>query len=484
MLLTTTYLESSKHYNKFLEILETPNDKDKIEFFREQYLDIKTKGSVNNAPEGLKLYIYKYRYLMPVIEAMLFLYKTIYAEKFVEILSKYEFTLNGQVAPMTTKDLFSYLKSNEREMVKGIINKIECHQIISEQLFDAIVDDNYDMFTHICCNNNISLNKTIQICRLYESINLDFFINRNMEYSDGFNIKLLEFNYISTRTLNFFSYIESDNLLTRFYKERNNIIFLFIVILNFLEGIDNKYRSQIVSLLKNTEFEELNIQFKEYEKNHSYTSCPSEYSIIDKIRFELNLHYENLKPLDEVILPTSNGMNSTDNNKGDSNSTCDNVDKTFKIPENYFKEDPYKSKNEDREYYEYDTLFISKNNPEKFTKFINYLADCGYIDNDNETKMLFAYRLTGRMRPKELKKIVWHCQKKSKRGNELLYIAKYISAPNAKGKYKLTQNFFEGPIWGVKMNEDANDKNVITEFRKVMLSFYSEIFENKGNKLF
>ena len=128
---------------------------------------------------------------MPVIEAMLFLYKTIYAEKFVEILSKYEFTLNGQVAQMTTKDLFSYLKSYEREMVKGIINKIECHQIISEQLFDAIVDDNYDMFTHICCNNNISLNKTIQICRLYESINLDFFINRNMEYSDGFNIKLL-----------------------------------------------------------------------------------------------------------------------------------------------------------------------------------------------------------------------------------------------------------------------------------------------------
>ena len=107
MLLTTTYLESSKHYNKFLEILETPKDKDKIEFFREQYQDIKTKGSVNNAPEGLKLYIYKYRYLMPVIEAMLFLYKTIYAEKFVEILSKYEFTLNGQVAPMTTKDLFS-----------------------------------------------------------------------------------------------------------------------------------------------------------------------------------------------------------------------------------------------------------------------------------------------------------------------------------------------------------------------------------------
>lgn len=461
MLLTTKYLDSSKHYNKFLEILENPNDKDKIEFFREQYLDIKIKGCVNNAPEGLKLYIYKYRYLMPVIEAMLFLYKTTYAEKFVEILSKYECMLNGQVlASMTTKDLFSYLKSYEREMVKGIINKIECHQIISEQLFDTIVDDNYDMFAQICCNNNISLDKITQICRLYESINLDFFINRNMEYSDGFNIKLLEFNYISKRTLNFFSYIESDNLLTRFYKERNNIIFLFIVILNFLEEIDNKYRNQIVSLLKNTEFEELNVQFKEYEKNHSYTSCPSEYSIIDKIRFELNLHYENLKPLDEVIHTTSNCMNTTDD--------------TFKIPENYFKEDPYKSKNEDREYFEYKSLFISKNNPEKFTKFINYLADYGYIDNDNETKMLFAYRLTGRMRPKELKKIIWHCQKRSKRGNELLFLVKWISG--AKGQYKLTQNFFVGPIWGKASNEDAGTKNVAIQFRKDMYSFYSDIF--------
>lgn len=465
MLLTNALQEYSQHYNKFLEILETLNDKDKIEYLRDQYIEIKTKGSANNAPEGIKLYIYKYRYLKPVIEAMLFLYKTTYAEKFVEILSKYEFTLNGQVlAPMTTKDLFSYLKSYEREMVKGIINKIECHQIISEQLFDTIVDDNYDMFAQICCNNNISLNKSTQICRLYESINLDFFINRNMEYSDGFNIKLLEFNYISKRTLNFFSYIESDNLLTRFYKERNNIIFLFIVILNFLEEIDNKYRSQIISLLKNTEFEELNIQFKEYEKNHSYTSCPSEYSIIDKIRFELNLHYDNLKPLDEVIHTTSNIMNTTDD--------------TFKIPENYFKENPYKLKNEDREYYEYKTLFISKNNPEKFTKFINYLADCGYIDNNNETKMMFAYRLTGRMRPKELKKITWHCQKKSKRGNELLYLAKWISAAN--GKYELTRNFFVGPKWGTDLNEDASTKNVLKKFREDMYRFYSDIFpENK-----
>ena len=78
------------------------------------------------------------------------------------------------------------------------------------------------------------------------------------------------------------------------------------------------------------------------------------------------------------------------------------------------------------------------------------------------------------MRPKELKKIIWHCQKRSKRGKELLYIAKWITAAN--GKYELTQNFFEGPTWGKDLNEDAGTKNVGIQFRKDMYSFYSDIF--------
>ena len=44
-----------------------------------------------------------------------------------------------------------------------------------------------------------------------------------------------------------------------------------------------------------------------------------------------------------------------------------------------------------------------------FVAFINWLADKGYIEDDNEVKALFAYRLTGRCRPmgKELPAIEW-----------------------------------------------------------------------------
>ena len=475
MLLTNAFLENSKHFEKFKEILSTRKDKDKIEFLRERYLDIKIKNGANNAIEGINLYIYKYMYLMPVIEAILFLYKTTYADKFVNILSKYEFTLNGQTIPITTNALFSYMQSYEKEMVKCLINELGCHNIISEQLFDTIVEDKYCMFTQICCDNNLSLDKVIKICTLYESINLDFIVNRNMDYSDGFDIKLLEFNYISKRTINFFSYSKNDDLLTRFYKERNNIIFLFIVILNFLDEIDNKYRNHIISFLNNTEFEDLNVLFMKYKNNHIYTTSPSEYSIIDKIRFELNLHYENLKPLNEYINTTKDITETIVDNKDDAYKHSSQIaNNAFIIPIDYFKQNPKKVEKGGREYYEYNSQFITKNDSQKFTNFINYLADCGYIENNNETKMLFAYRLTGRMRPKKLEKIIWHSQRESNRCYELLYIVKYISG--ADGKYELTKDFFEGPEWGPYPNQDANNKNPRKKFREKLHEMYEDIF--------
>ena len=93
----------------------------------------------------------------------------------------------------------------------------------------------------------------------------------------------------------------------------------------------------------------------------------------------------------------------------------------FTLPDDFF--DWQHKSNTPKEFFYMDDI-LKKKGVETLIAFIDWLADKGYIEDDNEVKALLAYRLTGRCHPKgnELPAIEW--RGKNNKPYELIYIIK------------------------------------------------------------
>lgn len=140
---------------------------------------------------------------------------------------------------------------------------------------------------------------------------------------------------------------------------------------------------------------------------------------------------------------------------------------SFTLPDDYF--DWKHKSNTPREHFYMDDA-LKKKGVETFVAFINWLADKGYIADDNDVKALFAYRLTGRCRPegKELPVIEWHG--KNNKPYELIYIVRNFSD---RGDYRKMRLFFQGPEW-VKDRDSSYSNSADSEFKRQMAEFYPE----------
>lgn len=139
----------------------------------------------------------------------------------------------------------------------------------------------------------------------------------------------------------------------------------------------------------------------------------------------------------------------------------------FTLPDDFF--DWHHKANTPKEYFYMDDAF-KKKGVEAFVAFINWLADKGYIEDDNEVKALFAYRLTGRCRPKgkELPTIEW--RGKNNKPYELIYIIKSFSDW---ADYKKMRRFFTGPEWA-KDSDGSYAKSASRHFQRQLAKFYPE----------
>lgn len=139
----------------------------------------------------------------------------------------------------------------------------------------------------------------------------------------------------------------------------------------------------------------------------------------------------------------------------------------FTLPEDFF--DWQHKSDTPKEYFYMDDAF-KKKGVDTIVAFIDWLADKGYIADDNEVKALFAYRLTGRCRPEgeELPVIEWHG--KNGKSYELIYLVRFLSD---RGDYKKMRRFFTGPEW-VKDRDSSYANSADSEFRKQMSEFYPE----------
>ncbi len=137
------------------------------------------------------------------------------------------------------------------------------------------------------------------------------------------------------------------------------------------------------------------------------------------------------------------------------------------VPENYFEPDCI-SRGHLEEHYEL-VERVKKHGLQAFVDFINYIASEGFIENNDENKALFAYRLTGRMRPEKLDAIPWFKEKGEPK--ELYYIIKYFSPRTRKKFSKQMKDYFENEYFGVadysRTAEDVSD-----DFKKKLEDFF------------
>lgn len=120
---------------------------------------------------------------------------------------------------------------------------------------------------------------------------------------------------------------------------------------------------------------------------------------------------------------------------------------------------------------------IFKEGDDKFKKLVNYIANSGYIENSEEAKQLFTYRLTGRCRPQgELTKLLWNGREKMK-ADELIFIVRFAT-DNSKTKYNKMREFFEGPDFP-KKNISGHADAASIEFRQTLKSMYPTVFRIK-----
>ena len=140
----------------------------------------------------------------------------------------------------------------------------------------------------------------------------------------------------------------------------------------------------------------------------------------------------------------------------------------FALPDDFF-DWQHKSNTPKEFFYMDDTL--KKRGVATLVAFIDWLADKGYIADDNTVKALLAYRLTGRCRPEgeELPVIEWHG--KNGKSYELIYLVRYLSD---RADYKKMRRFFTGPEW-VKDRDSSYANSADSEFRRKMEEFYPEV---------
>ena len=140
----------------------------------------------------------------------------------------------------------------------------------------------------------------------------------------------------------------------------------------------------------------------------------------------------------------------------------------FALPDDFF--DWQRKSNTPKEFFYMDDA-LKKQGVDTLVAFIDWLADKGYIADNNEVKALFAYRLTGRCRPEgeELPVIEWHG--KNGKPYELIYLVRFLSD---RGDYRKMRRFFTGPEW-VKDRDSSYANSADSEFRKQMSEFYPEV---------
>ena len=442
--------------------------------------DIKEKITALKALCG---YLYWNKYLYPSINAFKYYYMVLDVNNYITML-------NDLVTSETyINDLLHFhkcLKNYSIEFTKEILKLIDCNLITTSRLLNSIINDNVEEFIKIIDNNKLDLNNALDVCNKHENYIFSNDIKFHFE-TEWKNIPHKEFISIlelMEKGLN--KDIENESEVNSSLKTATNFLLDIFNNTEIIEQIEESFG--LIPMFYNYIDKDIyNIIVTHLTKN-DYIYFTELFKLVQKLYLGENnekfifFHNSKMRITYNILCNNQNNFKSfyedTQTNNEDSTSTIIE----FNLPENLFERNEYLTYQDKNEFYNLNHDLIISKSPNLLCSLINELADWGYINNDNETKTLFAYRLTGKkiLRPEELKAIQWNEQGRSKRGYSLLYLIKKLTYDT--GTYSKVKEFFTGPEWGVKLNEDANEKNASIRFKRLLHKVSPEDFTNPDKK--
>lgn len=412
-LFTKTFMKEYKYsrqksYEIAIEIIEKSIQKklDKQSIYSiltkndEQQKNIDDDNEQNNTDsiiEKIPLYVESFSVTYGLVLPFFYIYSIIGLLKWRNESVKYnDFIFPG--SRMTVKEIFDVLKTMPKETALSAIQKINCSPCIFDTLVDCVKTENQDKFNNIIYENNIDVTGLSSDCYLFQKLGIFSFIFRmpNQIEKQLTNEHILDI--FVTMSLQWFQEMVSV-VNPKISEEEHTIIKSYPKLLlkaddeNNIEDLNTIIFKMIRSALKRQTF------------------IPKEWEIINRII--KNPRYADV--YDEIFKPQiEEATEFLDFPKTDSE---DNICKEFTLPDNYFD---LQSNANDRICMDDIKTCVINLGTEAFKKFINYIAEQEYIENNIQTKESFAYRLTGRHKPDNLlKKIEWNTDKDS--GSYRLY---------------------------------------------------------------
>ena len=338
--------------------------------------------------------------------------------------------------PMTPLEIFDVFDCLIPSTVREFLGVLKIESVVLENLFDLWLDDDVDGFSELLQKENCDLTRISRLCRCCwddafsvneipnsEAPMMIDAISGALKHSEKRDEKQVKES--ANQMLESMEEIETseedggDYDLEKYFRD-------------YRQFCEDCFKSQ---LFRYWEWE-AELKPREIRIIQPILEHPLAKDLIDKIREE----FEN--PQSQPAVP-------------------------FSLPDDFF--DWHHKANTPKEYFYMDDAF-KKKGVEAFVAFINWLADKGYIEDDNEVKALFAYRLTGRCRPKgkELPTIEW--RGKNNKPYELIYIIKSFSDW---ADYKKMRRFFTGPEWA-KDSDGSYAKSASRHFQRQLAKFYPE----------
>ena len=424
----------------------------------------------------LEASLYEYKYILPTLKALKYYFYYFDVNNYIKMLKD----SNSEEHKVDTLfELFECLCKYNIELQKAILSEID-NGIAHSELIYFLKEKNFIEFCNIIKTNKLDLNNAFYLCSLEESsllntmsVEKNIFEKAEKIISDIF---LQEKNFYDLDNLE--KEIEIENLSSEY-----SFLFEDDFDITKLTNEEHKRYSEYC-ILKLKLFSGQLGQLNRLIEAQLAFICYS-YEFVNQHIFNLLINkltkteckYYNLYA--DIFLTGIKNIEE-DSNKSSYYTQTEHID--FNLPSDLFEPNKYLTYHNKEEFFNLKPDLKIRKYPEILEKLINELADWGYINNDNETKRLFAYRFTGKklLRPEELNKILWKEQGRSKRGYSLLHLIKKLTYDY--GTYGKVKEFFTGVEWGEKLNEDANEKNASIRFKRLLHKVSPEDFTNPDKK--
>lgn len=396
---------------------------------------------------------------------------------------------------ISIKEFFKSMQEIDETSRTDIIDSMEgLNMAVKEQLIDAVANNNYDGFYNIIQNNNYDLSDCAKLAKAYSLIkNSTPLICIEYENLDKISPEAKEYIHQKFPGLERILTIPLEKLNDDELKMLTNYI-------KWMSGINKGNAELSLSELPEMKrdmalaklprpiydtYQSLDIP-DDYEEYIAYSVNG------DFPRFFMNMN-ERVSTLQdnnqEVSAKKSDIITNIDNESDDNEDKQDKASNILSnhdellfpdskygfIPEDYFDEF-YKASGIYDEYFNTELFneHLRKDKLDEFVKLINYLGDMGYIENNNRTKAILAYRLTGLIRPsgEVIEKIDWDASTPS-RLLALLYLIRHWTR-HVNPKYKKCIDFFNNIKAEDVANGSSKTKDAANEFQDFLNMLYGD----------